>query len=83
MAVITSYSIHYTKLYDTAITVTAADQSGSSITLGSAFATSNGGSLTLQADGSYSYTPPADVPASGLVEVFNYTITDADRNNFV
>jgi VCBS repeat-containing protein len=61
-------------------TVTAADQNGTAITLGAAFTTSGGGSLTLNADGSYSYTPPAQgtVPAAGLTETFSYTMTDAD-----
>ena len=65
---------------DAPATVTLADQGGTGITLGSPFATANGGSLTLNSDGSYSYTPPAQgsVPPGGLVEVFNYTLTDAD-----
>jgi uncharacterized repeat protein (TIGR01451 family) len=60
--------------------VTAADQGGSPITIGTPFATSAGGTLTLNSDGSYSYTPPASglVPLAGLIEIFNYTITDAD-----
>ncbi len=67
-------------LGDEPTTVTAADQGGSAITLGVAFATANGGSLTLNSDGTYSYTPPAlgAVPPAGLTEVFNYTITDVD-----
>ena len=65
---------------DPTATVTAADQGGTAITIGIAFTTANGGSLTLNADGTYSYTPPLWnlVPAGGLTEVFNYTITDAD-----
>ena len=61
---------------DPTATVTAADQGGTAITIGSAFTTSAGGSLTLQADGSYSYTPPSwdNVPPAGLTETFNYTI---------
>ncbi|MGX7897084.1 Ig-like domain-containing protein, partial [Tsuneonella sp. HG222] len=35
------------------------------------------GTLTLNADGSYSYTPKATVPA-GSVDVFTYTLIDAD-----
>ncbi|MCI5180594.1 MAG: DUF11 domain-containing protein, partial [Candidatus Electrothrix sp. AW3_4] len=66
-------------------TITAADQGGTAITLGTEFSTPAGGKLTLKADGSYSYTPPAQgtVPAGGLTETFNYTITDAngDRNS--
>ena len=67
-------------LGDAPTTVTAADQGGSAITLGTPFATANGGSLTLNTDGTYSYTPPASgtVPPAGLTEVFNYTITDSD-----
>ena len=67
-----------TRLGDEPTTVTAADQGGSAITLGTPFATANGGSLTLNSDGTYSYTPPASgtVPPAGLTEVFNYTITD-------
>jgi large repetitive protein len=67
-------------LGDPATTVTAADQGGSALTIGNAFATAGGGSLTLNADGSYSYTPPSinNVPPGGLIETFNYTITDVD-----
>jgi LPXTG-site transpeptidase (sortase) family protein len=68
-----------TSLGDIPTTVTAADQGGSAITIGIPFATSAGGSLTLNADGTYSYTPPATLPEGGvLTEVFNYTITDVD-----
>ena len=42
--------------------VTAADQGGSALTIGTAFTTAAGGSLTLNADGTYSYTPPATLP---------------------
>src|SRR5204863_1742441 len=65
---------------DPAATVTAATQGVSTITVGSAFTTGAGGTLTLNANGSYTYTPPAWnlVPPAGLTEVFNYTITDAD-----
>ena len=67
-------------LGDAPTTVTAADEGGTPITLGTPFATANGGSLTINTDGTYSYTPPAlgNVPPAGLTEVFNYTITDAD-----
>jgi Ca2+-binding RTX toxin-like protein len=42
-----------------------------------AFTTAIGGSLILYADGSYTYTPPDDIPGSrGRVEAFDYTITD-------
>ena len=66
-------------LGDAPTTVTAADEGGTPITLGTPFATANGGSLTINTDGTYSYTPPAlgNVPPAGLTEVFNYTITDA------
>jgi VCBS repeat-containing protein len=64
---------------NTSATVTAADQGGSAITVGSAFTTDAGGSLTLNSDGSYSYTPPATLGEGGTVtETFNYTITDND-----
>ena len=67
---------------DSPISVTLAGEGTvtTGITLGSPFATSKGGSLTLNTDGSYSYTPPAQgsVPEGGLVETFTYTITDAD-----
>ena len=60
-------------LGDIPTTVTAADQGGTAITIGSAFATAGGNTLTLNADGSYSFTPVAE-----SVESFSYTITDAD-----
>ncbi|MDO9104569.1 MAG: Ig-like domain-containing protein, partial [Methylovulum sp.] len=66
-------------LGDAPTTVTGATQGVNSITLGSAFTTAAGGSLTLNSDGSYSYTPPATLPEGGaLTEVFDYTLTDAD-----
>jgi len=59
-------------------TVTAVDQGGNSITLGTAFVTRAGGLLTINADGSYDYTPPSigRVPEAGLTETFSYTVTD-------
>lgn len=57
---------------DVPTTVTAADQGGTAITIGTPFTTAGGNSLTLNADGSYSYTP-----TNLGVEAFNYTITDA------
>jgi VCBS repeat-containing protein len=44
------------------------------------FTTAAGGSLTLYANGSYTYTPPAagTVPNAGVSETINYTIEDAD-----
>jgi hypothetical protein len=64
---------------DAPATVTAADQAGNPITVGTPFPTAAGGSLTLQADGDYSYVPPAQgsVPFGGVVETFDYTITDS------
>jgi hypothetical protein len=59
-------------------TVTAARQGNKKITIGAAFPTSRGGSLTLLADGSYTYAPPQHdlVPPEGLKETFRYTLTD-------
>ncbi|MEE4192394.1 MAG: Ig-like domain-containing protein [Halieaceae bacterium] len=71
-------------LGDTPATVTGAvDDDGDALTLGVAFATDAGGSLTLNSDGSYSYTPPALglVPAGGVTEVFTYTVEDADGDS--
>ncbi len=58
--------------------VTSASQGGNPITLGSAFTTAAGGILILNADGSYSYTPPRTIQHNGLIEQFNYTITDTN-----
>ena len=44
---------------------------------GSAVIAGQYGSLTLNADGSYSYTPSVSIPADG-VDVFTYTLIDAD-----
>ena len=70
-------------LGDEPTTVTSADQNGTAITLGTPFTTEGGGSITLNSDGTYSYTPPAqgEVPNGGLVEVFNYTITDENGDS--
>ncbi|MBA8853343.1 VCBS repeat-containing protein [Ochrobactrum intermedium] len=38
------------------------------------------GTLTIDAEGNYSYTPNADGSGIGQVDVFEYTITDADGN---
>ncbi|WP_410171177.1 BapA/Bap/LapF family large adhesin [Brucella intermedia] len=38
------------------------------------------GTLTIDAEGNYSYTPNADGAGIGQVDVFEYTITDADGN---
>jgi len=67
---------------DPTASVISASQGGNPITFGTPFVTANGGRLTLNANGSYSYVPPAsgNVPAGGLVEVFNYTIADADSD---
>ncbi|MAY03677.1 MAG: hypothetical protein CMQ38_11960, partial [Gammaproteobacteria bacterium] len=61
-------------------TVTAAeDDDGDAITIGAAFTTDEGGTLTINSDGSYSYTPPAVVnDIGGVTESFMYTVTDAD-----
>ena len=70
---------------DTPTTVTSITQSGNSgsPSVGSAFTTNGGGSLTINSDGSYSYTPPSynDVPPGGLTETFTYTITDTDGSD--
>ena len=64
---------------NTSARVTLANQGGSAITIGSAFTTTAGGTLTLNGDGTYTYTPPVTLPEGVvLTEVFNYTITDAD-----
>lgn len=69
-------------LGDAPVTLAEADQGGRVITLGSAFDTTEGGSLVLRANGSYSYTPPGfGVPEAGQTEVFNYTITDDDGDS--
>jgi VCBS repeat-containing protein len=60
-------------LGDEPTAVTAADQGGTAITLGSAFTTAAGNSLTLNADGSFTFSP-----VNAAVETFNYTITDTD-----
>ncbi|PCJ40589.1 MAG: hypothetical protein COA71_10105, partial [SAR86 cluster bacterium] len=61
----------------------ALDDDGDVITVGTPFITDNGGSLTINGDGSYSYTPPAQgtVPPAGLTEVFTFTVTDADGDS--
>jgi VCBS repeat-containing protein len=56
---------------DAPATVTAADQGGTPITPGVAFVTAAGNSLTLNANGTYSYST-----ANVASETFNYTITD-------
>lgn len=56
--------------------VTSASQGAKPITIGVPFSTAGGGILILNADGSYIYTPPKNVSAIGLTELFNYTITD-------
>ena len=67
---------------DAPANVTTASESGTNnpITIASPFTTANNGSLTLNSDGSYSYTPPpqGSVPPGELTETFNYTITDAN-----
>jgi VCBS repeat-containing protein len=60
--------------------VTSARQGNKRISIGVPFVTSQAGTLTIKADGGYSYTPPSwdNVPSGGLTETFRYTITDAD-----
>ena len=71
----------------TATPVTAVSFGGSAKTVGAAFA-STYGSLTLNADGNYSYTlDNANTTVNALkngqtlTETFNYTITDSDGNS--
>ncbi|MDO9103620.1 MAG: putative Ig domain-containing protein, partial [Methylovulum sp.] len=67
-------------LGDGPTTVTSADQNGIVISIGSSFTTLAGGKLTLNADGTYFYTPPIEgnVPTSGVTEIFNYYMVDVD-----
>jgi CshA-type fibril repeat protein len=58
--------------------VTAANQNGNTITIGVPFITAARAVLILNADGSYSYTPPANIALNSLTERFNYTITDSN-----
>ncbi|MEQ8289087.1 MAG: DUF4347 domain-containing protein, partial [Gammaproteobacteria bacterium] len=65
-----------------AATITSAiDATSDAITIGSAFTTDGGGTLTINSDGSYSYLPPDEVPSAGITEVFTYTLTDADGDS--
>jgi hypothetical protein len=66
-------------LRNTSAVVTSARQGNKRIKIGQPFATARGGSLTLNADGTCTYTPPARdlVPPGGLQETFRYTLTDA------
>ncbi len=60
-------------------TVTGASQGATAITLGSVFATNGGATLLLNANGAYSYTPPAAGSLSAqLVENFDYAMADSD-----
>ena len=72
-------------LGDTPTTVTAIAQSGNSgsPSVGSGFTTNGGGTLVINANGTYTYTPPShnDVPPGGLTETFTYTITDTDGSD--
>ena len=67
-------------LGDTPTTISAAAQGSTAITLGTPFTTTNGGSLTVASNGSYSYIPADEgtIPSGGVTETFNYTITDRD-----
>jgi len=58
--------------------VTSASQGGNNINIGVPFITTAGAILILNADGSYSYTPPRNIALNGLTERFNYTITDSN-----
>ncbi|HTX92768.1 MAG TPA: glycosyltransferase family 39 protein [Anaerolineales bacterium] len=61
------------------IKVTSARQGNRRIRIGTPFATSQGGSLSINVDGEYVYTPPARnlVPPGGIKEIVRYTITNA------
>ncbi len=64
------------------LTVAAADQSGTAITLGVPFTTAGGGILTLNADGSYTFAP--GTAYNGLdagetaTEAISYTVSDGN-----
>jgi outer membrane protein TolC len=62
-------------------TITGIDAKGVTrpLTLGTPFVTRQGGEIIVQADGSYSYTPPAagKMAAAGIIETFNYTTKNA------
>ena len=55
--------------------ISNSSQNGQNINLGAVFTTNAGGSFLIQADGSFTYTPPL-VENNQLQEVFAYTITD-------
>ncbi len=65
-----------------AITVTAASQGTSPITLGTPFTVAGGGVLTLNADGSYSFNPGTSYNNLGRgeteIETITYTISDGN-----
>ena len=56
------------------------DGDGDALTLGVAFPTDGGGSLTLNSDGSYSFTPAANY--NGSVPQVTYTLTDDAGGRF-
>jgi len=58
--------------------VTTASQGTNNINIGVPFITAAGAVLIINADGSYSYTPPLTIAINGLTERFNYTITDSN-----
>lgn len=62
-------------------TITGIDAKGVTrpLTLGTPFVTNQGGEIIVQADGSYSYTPPAagKITTAGIIETFNYTTKNA------
>lgn len=60
------------------VAVVSARQGRRQVRPGVPFATAQGGTLTLEADGTYRYLPPVwdNVPPGGLQETFRYTIRD-------
>jgi len=66
---------------DEAITVTAVN--GSADLVGVPITTDLGGTIIINADGSYSYTPPAQADHSQgpVLDIINYTITNSDGNS--
>ena len=65
---------------DSGIRVTSASQGVTAITIGTPSSTAIGGTITLNSDGTYTYSPPPwdRVPAGGTRDVITYTVTDAD-----
>ncbi|MCF7986478.1 MAG: putative Ig domain-containing protein, partial [Methylovulum sp.] len=67
-------------LGDLPTTVITVTQGSQNIAIGQSSTTAAGGQLLINAEGSYTYAPPAkiDVSEEGLTEVFDYTIADKD-----